>query len=232
MIWRAEEVDDRDFLALIAEQNRREHRQALLVARKFTEACRTGNVRAFHSCIDLLANATTIDGWRLAMKGVGRLPCVPPRIRRAFLPIWIEHKALPRSVGHRPTMAAALRVLMAGSYRGPGLTLFRGTVESEARRRLFGFSWSTDQEAATAFAAARRCERGAARQSAVCQPRRTKSRYLIDDRAAGIDPGTPRTRGAFRRGRSRGRSVSPRSSVRRYAPRAHLLDSTPSTLGD
>jgi hypothetical protein len=49
-------------------------------------------------------------------------------------------------------MAAALRVLMAGSYRGPGLTLFRGTVESEARRRLFGFSWSTDQEAATAFA--------------------------------------------------------------------------------
>jgi hypothetical protein len=136
-----------EFVAELA----RERRHAVLVGREFTEACRTGNVRDFYRCVDRLGNET-VDGWRLAMKGVGRLPSVSPRIRRAFLPVWIEHKGLPRSVGHRPTMAAALRVLMAGSYQGPALTLFRGTIESESRRRLIGFSWSIDQQTATTFA--------------------------------------------------------------------------------
>jgi hypothetical protein len=75
---------DDDISARIAEENRRQRRHDLLVAREFTEACRTGNVRAFDRCVDPLVNET-VDGWRLAMKGVGRLPSVPPRIRKAFL---------------------------------------------------------------------------------------------------------------------------------------------------
>jgi hypothetical protein len=128
----AEEADD-DISTRIAAENRRQRSYDLLVARGFTEACRIGRVRDFYRSVACME--ATVEGWRLAMKGVGRLPSAPPRIQRAFLPVWIEHKNLPRAVGHRPTMAAALRVLMAGRYRGKALTLFRGTIESELRRR-------------------------------------------------------------------------------------------------
>jgi hypothetical protein len=51
---------------------------------------------------------------------------------------------LPLHIGHRPTTAAALRVLMPGNYLGPPLLLYRGTNNKERQRRLYGFSWTTD----------------------------------------------------------------------------------------
>jgi len=59
---------------------------------------------------------------------------------------------LPLRVGHRPTMAAALRVLMPSSYSGPPLMLYRGTIIGERRRRIYGFSWTTDIATAQSFA--------------------------------------------------------------------------------
>jgi hypothetical protein len=46
------------------------------------------------------------------MAKVAKLPQVSPEIQRAFIPIWVEHKMLPLRIGHRPTTAAALRVLI------------------------------------------------------------------------------------------------------------------------
>jgi hypothetical protein len=77
------------------------------------------------------------------MLRVSKLRGVSDGIHSAFLPIWIESKTLPLKVGHRPTLAAALRVLMPPSYNGPRLRLYRGATAGERRRRLYGFSWTT-----------------------------------------------------------------------------------------
>ena len=88
-----------------------------------------------------------------ASDGQGRkAPPVSPDIQDAFLSIWIENKMLPRRVGHRPTMAAALRVLMPRNYSGPPLVLYRGTQNNERRRHLYGFSWTTEIATAQSFA--------------------------------------------------------------------------------
>jgi hypothetical protein len=42
--------------------------------------------------------------------------------------------------GDRPLVANALRVLLLGGYSGPPLTVYRGTSNTERRRRLYGFS--------------------------------------------------------------------------------------------
>jgi hypothetical protein len=59
---------------------------------------------------------------------------------------------LPLRVGHRPTMAAALRVLMPGGHSCPPAMLYRGANTHERRRRLYGFSWTTNIAVARTFA--------------------------------------------------------------------------------
>src|SRR5215468_218107 len=95
----------------------------------------------------------TFNGWSLAMAKVAKLPRLSREIQVAFLPIWVEHKHLPLVVGCRPIMAKALRLLMPGGYNGPDLTLYRGTNSNERRRRLYGFSCTTDLAMARGFAA-------------------------------------------------------------------------------
>jgi hypothetical protein len=92
-----------------------------------------------------------LDAWRLAMGHIARLRSVTPEIRDAFIPIWVEHKMLALRVGNRPVLANALRVLLPGNYSGPPLALYRGTSGWERRRRLYGFSWTTDVAIARKF---------------------------------------------------------------------------------
>jgi hypothetical protein len=92
------------------------------------------------------------DAWRLAMIGVAKLPRVGVDIQAAFVPIWIEHKMLALTIGDRGVLARALRLLLPGGYSGPPLTLYRGTSNHERRRRLYGFSWTTDATIAQRFA--------------------------------------------------------------------------------
>lgn len=120
-------------------------------AQAFARACREGNVAMLLRAADFL-NDSTIDGWRHAMREVGRMSAVSLDIQQAFLPIWIEAKHLPLSVGHRPTMAKALHVLMPPTSTGAPLHLFRGTTALERERRLYGFSWTTDRQIARRFA--------------------------------------------------------------------------------
>ena len=120
-------------------------------ARAFATSCRTGDVDGMLRATDFL-NDRTLDGWRLAMGRVGRLSEVSPEIRAAFLNVWIESKALPRKVGHRPTMARALHVLMPPIAQAQPLHLFRGTSAHERSRRRYGFSWSTHRHIAEGFA--------------------------------------------------------------------------------
>ena len=72
---------------------------------------------------------------------------------QAFIPIWVETKMLPLTVGDRPVLAAALRRLMPRDYSGPRLTLYRGAADYERRRRFYGFSWTTEIDTARSFAA-------------------------------------------------------------------------------
>ncbi|MFK5595954.1 hypothetical protein ACFZ8E_02945 [Methylobacterium sp. HMF5984] len=121
-------------------------------ASAFAASCRTGDVDAMLRAADFL-NDRTIDGWRLAMGRVARLSAVSPEIRAAFVDIWIKSKHIPVKVGRRPTMARALRVLMPPIPLAEPLRLFRGTSDTEHRRHLYGFSWSTRSEIAERFAA-------------------------------------------------------------------------------
>jgi hypothetical protein len=128
----------------------RERRQARQAADNFAAVCLGGDADALHNASLWLDEC--VDAWRFAMAKVARLPGVSRDIQDAFLPIWIEHKMLPLRVGHRPTLAKALRVLMYADYTGPPLTLYRGAASSERRRRLYGFSWTTDMATARQFA--------------------------------------------------------------------------------
>ncbi len=103
MVIRVEPGDCTDWRALdLAE--RRADRAA---ARAFVNACQSGDSAALLHAVDLI-NHTSIDGWRLAMKGAGRLSGVDQAIRDAFLHVWIESKTLARRVGDKRALAAAL----------------------------------------------------------------------------------------------------------------------------
>lgn len=136
-----------DFHARIREEVRQSRRLGKAVAL----ACRTGNVEDFLQAVDTLTFA--VDGWRYAMLSIGRLPPVTAEVQSAFLQVWIETKMLSLSVGHRPTLAKALRVLLpAGDSVPDPVRLYRGASALERRRRLYGFSWSKDAEVARGFA--------------------------------------------------------------------------------
>jgi hypothetical protein len=116
----------------------------------FVTAC--GDARA-----DLLYHASLAlnecyGAWLVAMKKVAVMKRVQPRVRRAFVPIWVEHKTLPLTIGDRRVTAAALRVLMPRGYRGKALTVYRGASANEHKTREYGFSWTTDIAIARRFA--------------------------------------------------------------------------------
>jgi len=127
---------------------RAERRQARQAADVFVRICREGDTNQLYNA-HLILNE---DAWRLAMAKVAKLPRVSPAIQRAFVQIWIESKMLPLRVGHRPTMAAALGVLLPGAHLGRPLVLYRGTNIHERRRRIYGFSWTTEIATARTFA--------------------------------------------------------------------------------
>ena len=86
------------------------------------------------------------------MKLASRLPSVAREVQYAFESLWIERKGLSLTVGDRPTVAKALRVLFPRDYKGAPLRLYRGTRRGERRCRLYGFSWTTDRTIAQSFA--------------------------------------------------------------------------------
>jgi len=130
-----------------------ERREAVRAANVFARICREDDADALYNAHLLLNEA--VNAWQLAMAKVAKLSRVSSEIQNAFVGIWVESKMLPLRVGHRPTMAAALRVLLPGGYYGPSITLYRGTHSGERRRRLYGFSWTTDIAIARMFAESR-----------------------------------------------------------------------------
>ena len=87
---------------------------------------RKAAVDDFSAACDFLF-ACSVDGWRLAMMKIGKLPSVNSEIQAAFLRVWIESKMLPLKVGDRRVLADALHILMRAGYTGAPLTLYRGT---------------------------------------------------------------------------------------------------------
>jgi uncharacterized protein (UPF0548 family) len=129
-------------------------------ARDFEYACKFGDPNKLLVVAGLLDE--TNDGWRLAMKRVAALGSVSNDIQKAFVNIWTQHKHLPLRVGHRPTMARALHVLLPKMKRiRKPIRLYRGAQPHERRSRLYGFSWTSDREIAERFAQGRRNPDGA-----------------------------------------------------------------------
>jgi hypothetical protein len=142
IIWKADMPPELDL-----EDERHRDEEA---ARAFIRVCADGDAQWLSGVSRWLDEG--VNSWKLAMAGVARLRSVSAEVRAAFVPIWIEHKTLPRKVDSRRIMARALRVLMPGGYSGPPLTLYRGAEADERRRRIYGFSWSTDIAKARPFA--------------------------------------------------------------------------------
>ena len=136
----------------IQAQNAEYRRRNRNAARWLREATRDGDVERFQAAIHYIGEET-VDGWRPAMRAIATLPSIPPEIQAAFLEVWILHKHIPLKIGHRPTAAAALRLLFprTGETDTP-LLLYRGAGANERRCRLYGFSWTTDREIARNFA--------------------------------------------------------------------------------
>jgi hypothetical protein len=119
-------------------------------ATEFVRLCEANETDAIYEYAKRLDECT--DAWRLAFAGVAKLGRVSREIQDAFVSIWIERKTLPLKVGDRRIVSNALRVLMPKCYSGPCLTVFRGAGAHERRRRIYGFSWSTDPAVARKFA--------------------------------------------------------------------------------
>jgi hypothetical protein len=123
------------------EQYLLERRKARKAATAFANVCKAGDAdKLYHAACRL----NECLAWRLAMVKVARLPRVISEIQAAFHAIWVESKMLPLRVGDRRALASALRILFPCDYSGPPITLYRGTSGGERRRRLYGFSWTTD----------------------------------------------------------------------------------------
>ena len=129
----------------------KERREARRAAANFAAVCASGDADALYNASRWL-NESSHNARCLAMARVGRLPAVSRDIQEAFLSIWIEHKHLSLATGNRRVLLTALRKLLPCDYSGPSLTLYRGTISTERRRRLYGFSWSTDPGIARNFA--------------------------------------------------------------------------------
>ena len=126
-----------------------QNQRRLLAARAFPYACGTGDPDLLHEAAVRLDET---GGWKLAMKLASRLPSVSREVQYSFESLWIERKGLSLTVGDRPTVAKALRILFPGNYIGEPLRLYRGTNRGERRRRHYGFSWTTDKAIAQSFA--------------------------------------------------------------------------------
>jgi hypothetical protein len=128
-----------------------ERRRAKEAAQAFIRVCADDDADKLYSA-SLWLDEKGDEAWRFAMQGVVKLKRVSAEIRQAFIPIWVEHKMLPLTVGSRPLLTKALRVLLPGGYTGSRLTVYRGASNHERRRRLYGFSWTTEVAVARKFA--------------------------------------------------------------------------------
>jgi hypothetical protein len=135
----------------LQERLKAERRQDRQAAGTFIRFCAEGDVEGLHRAAHWL-DESNCDAWRFAMLGVARLPDVSEEIKQAFVCIWVPHKMLALTVGSRPVLARALRLLMPRNYSGPPLTLYRGTTARERRNRHYNFSWTTDPALARTFA--------------------------------------------------------------------------------
>jgi hypothetical protein len=129
---------------------RLERQNEIAAAKKFLQLTRQGDGDAL---LAISENVMPGDAWRLALRRISGLTSVTPEVSRAFEIIWRSQKTIALRVGHRPTVAKALRVLLPQSHDPiDPVRLYRGTNRSEFFHRIFGFSWTTDLEIAKNFA--------------------------------------------------------------------------------
>lgn len=129
-------------------QLREERQSALQAAKAFARICEQDEAEHLYD-VHLLVNESGPDAWRLVMRKVARLEKVSARIQKAFIAVWVEHKGLSSAVGDRRICAAGLRVLLPKGYK-KSITLYRG--DNARKRRIHGFSWTSNIETARIFA--------------------------------------------------------------------------------
>src|ERR1700751_221990 len=83
------------------------------------------------------------------MRKVARLQGVSRSIQKAFIAVWVEHKHLFWRSAIARYAPLHCGYLMPGGYKKP-MILYRGS--KVGRRRIHGFSWTTDLKVAREFA--------------------------------------------------------------------------------
>jgi hypothetical protein len=135
----------RGLLSEIADDRRR--KRAIVAA--FVESVVAGDLDriAFH--------LEAIDEdyiWRDAFQAIAKATAVPQNVQRAFMNLWVRngHDVRGKVSDDRILIAGLKRLLPA--YEGGPKTLYRGESAYNRRRRSYGLSWSSDEEAARSFA--------------------------------------------------------------------------------
>jgi hypothetical protein len=114
---------------------------------RFTCALQAGNVEEFFESFIKLEEGFA-HGSRLALRKVSKLGEVHPKIKEAFLQLWINSgDHLRQEVNDDLVMIRALRVLLP-RYDGPAQTLYRGETAYNRKRRTYGLSWSSKLDVA------------------------------------------------------------------------------------
>jgi hypothetical protein len=121
----------------------------------------------------MLESLDTTGLWKPVMRKIATLFHVPPGMRRTWRSLW-RHSGdhIRGEVGDDLLLIAALGKLLR-PYRGPSLTLYRGELSDNRRRRTYGLSWSLSIDVADGFASSpgrRQADGGSVLLRAVVQP--------------------------------------------------------------
>jgi hypothetical protein len=133
-------------------QLKQESQQARAEAKRFADACRSGDIGQFYAAVEAIRDLP--GGWTFAFRRVAQLSSsAPEAIQHAFQLLWFEEKFLASRCDDKRALLDALWVLFP-PYEGSAVPLWRGAAAREGRLRakLYGPSWSAKIEEADFFA--------------------------------------------------------------------------------
>jgi hypothetical protein len=131
-----------DIRAKIREEQRRQRRSDRKAAMTFVEACKAGDAERVYDLAEHLGEET-LSGWSIAIgKIANERPDLSPHVREALLAYWAQHRGSSMGLDHK-ALRIALRVMMP-PYSGSAMRVYRGASANERRRRIYGFSWTSD----------------------------------------------------------------------------------------
>lgn len=144
-----------ELVAKIRQQQSQQRRSDKKAAMTFVEACKAGDAERVYDLAEYLGEET-LSGWSIAIRKIANeRPDLSPHVREALLAYWAQHKGSAMGSDYR-ALRIALQLMMP-PYSGSAMRVYRGASANECRRRIYGFSWTSDISIARSFALEARC---------------------------------------------------------------------------